>query len=279
MKEVGLVSTMAYNNYGVHTEPLMIGFTAITITNVSGEYRFQPEKFDCVVTKPDNPITLDGKLWHKISEEDIDNITDKSIKILSKKEFLLGASQVFHTCHNYNIYVIGWNVSREPLEILENMGCKYLNHNWLHVPTVTTIDIKDLAAKCLDITKIGAITMDTIDAYFMLNEGIPLQTVYQRLLDNRNKFNGLQYCRTLNIRLISQLQKFMDLKGFKTFSEVVEFINRPEMLSEMPFGKYKGVKMAELIKVDREYIEWLKLSGTANKSVSLAYTVDELLKQ
>lgn len=55
----------------------------------------------------------------------------------------------------------------------------------------------------------------------------------------------------------------------KTFKDLVNLINKPlaDVHMHMPFGKYKGVKLSEVVVTDRKYLEWLNRGDIWNKDL------------
>ena len=59
--------------------------------------------------------------------------------------------------------------------------------------------------------------------------------------------------------LISDLCRYKNLSTI-TIEELRDLTNRPRLLRKLPFGKYTGIPLEELVKKDKRYMERLRKS-------------------
>lgn len=81
------------------------------------------------------------------------------------------------------------------------------------------------------------------------------------------------------------LLKFLQLTNAKTLKELVEFINAPILIEKMNFGKFKGMKIEDLMeeecKKSNNYFVWLLKEVNKGKmeiDVDLKYTIEYHLR-
>jgi DNA polymerase III epsilon subunit-like protein len=82
------------------------------------------------------------------------------------------------------------------------------------------------------------------------------------------------------------LRRYLERSNAKTMKELMDFINAPILVEKMPFGKFKGMDIKDIVeqelKSKNNYIAWLlkeSHSGKMNLSEELKYTIEYYLKK
>ncbi len=85
-------------------------------------------------------------------------------------------------------------------------------------------------------------------------------------------------------RLKKKMEEKYALSPARALEKMTEISSRPSVLRSMGFGKYKGMKMEEVLETDRPYLEWLlgekeKEDGKSGMEEDLVFTLRHFLKK
>jgi len=148
---------------------------------------------------------------------------------------------------NIDKYIlIGYNIKFD-INVISNVTKKFLNKPY---EPKYTLDLCQLARKLISIDQVGNHTLDTI-YYFLFPDKL------NQLLKIRSSHSALQDIHLTN-DVFSGLKKLTNTKKNKecTIQEIIDFTKEPILLDYWPFGKHKGKKIEEVLKYDRQYVEW-----------------------
>jgi len=82
-------------------------------------------------------------------------------------------------------------------------------------------------------------------------------------------------------RLMDKMLKNSNMTEEMAIAEMIDVSSRPSLFRIFNFGKYKDMKIEEVVKTDRNYLQWLlnKKIEEGNQDEDWIYTLEHFLKQ
>lgn len=196
---------------------------------------------------PDEDIMTSGHITSSISNDDI---KDEEFEGKSLHESLSEIYNLLKNAKDSGYFIAGFNHVNYDLNILNQHFSRILNVNEpLVFDKSRIIDVMKFSEYLIPVKKIGNYSMDSVFVY---------------LFKDLNKLNSLRHVKStitdINITKIILLKILSTLKKDKKFTcgEIVKIINMLEEKNEyINFGKYKGLKIEEVMKTDSQYLTWM----------------------
>ena len=233
-------------------------------------------EFNCYVM-PDEPILANSSIYCGITEELLNNQSISAIPRLALNDAIAKMSRLIQNIGNKNIYIIGWNVLEDALEILETTT-KRLNIDDFNSKNFKVIDLKKLADLSLPINELGRLGPDT--TFFWLEKnvnGTSELDVFKQLADIRNmrwQDTFCVACINMNQLILAQLMKYLNLQNV---DEVYSWLEAPHKIEVLTFGKHKGELISDVYVKDNDYLCWLySCKDIMSKNKDLKFTLDSL---
>lgn len=224
--------------------------------------------------RPDEPIVACSSIYCGITE-DLLKSPDSIVVLL--EEAISRTSRLIRKISNKNIYVIGWDVPGDTLEVLEN-NAKRLNIDTFDIQKLKIIDLKKLADLSLPINETGHLGPDT--TLFWLEKKVNNSSDNDtfKLLDNiRNSRWQAKFCMTTLDMDLMILKRFMSFLNLQTIDEVYDWLESPHKIKVLQFGKHKGELISDVYVKDNEYLCWLySCKDIMDKNKDLKFTLDSL---
>lgn len=225
--------------------------------------------------RPDESIVACSAIYCGITEE---LLKSPDITVVPLKEAISGTSRLIQKVGNKNIYVIGWDVPGDTLEVLEN-NAKRLNIDTFDIQKLKIIDLKKLADLSLPINETGHLGPDT--TLFWLEKKVNNSSdndTFKFLANIRTSRWQEKFCITaLDMDLII-LKRFMSFLNLQTIDEVYAWLEAPHKIEVLQFGKHKGELISDVYVKDNEYLCWLySCKDIMDKNKDLKYTLSEVL--
>lgn len=223
--------------------------------------------------KPDEPMTAFAAAYTGLSMSFLAKCGPKTLADIVSR-----MSTLIRKAANKNIYIAGWNVLEDSLDVLDSTA-KRLSAESFDKDSLKTIDIKRIAERALPIDELGRLGPDT--ALFWLNKNV-LQ------IDDAENFKLLRdmqqmrwqenFCLVSASLDITVLKLLMQKLGLKTLDDTYAWLEAPQMLEFFAFGKHKGEKIADVYVKDNEYLCWLRsCKDLMAENKDLKFTLDRLL--
>lgn len=223
--------------------------------------------------KPDEPVTAFSAAYTGLSMSFLAKCGPKTLADIVSR-----ISTLIRKVANKNIYIAGWNVLEDSLDVLDSTA-KRLSAKSFDKCSLKTIDIKRIAERALPIEELGRLGPDTV--LFWLNKnvlGLDDTENFKLLRDMQQMRWQENFClasASLDITILKLLMQKLDLK---TLDDVYAWLEAPQMLEVFTFGKHKGEKIADVYVKDNEYLCWLRsCKDLMAENKDLAYTLSKLL--
>ena len=185
--------------------------------------------------KPHRPIRAAGVACH--------GITNKTAEAWpSPKEALTAFASDYDDIRDPDAIVIGWNIQFD-VDILT----KEAKFQGVKIPPFKAVDLMRGAKRLLQVSELGKFTLDTVYCYFAMDDEKALKEFFEL----RSKHGALA-----DVQLTEQVYDWLIAKSGRAPEEFLRDLNRPELLTEFPIGKWKGSAFTEALN-DYGYIKWL----------------------
>ena len=225
--------------------------------------------------RPDESIVACSAIYCGITDN---LLKSPDITVVPLKEAISGTSRVIQKVGNKNIYIIGWDVPGDTLEVLEN-NAKRLNIQTFDIQKLKIIDLKKLADLSLPINETGHLGPDT--ALFWLEKKVNNSSdndTFKLLANMRTSRWQEKFCMTTLDMDLMILKRFMPFLNLRTIDEVYAWLDAPHKIEVLPFGKHKGELISDVYVKDNEYLCLLQsCKDIMEMNKDLKFTLDSLL--
>lgn len=222
------------------------------------------------------PLSLGTELYCGITGQYLTKLGE------NKQNGLSRLVQTLNEVVNKNLYLIGWNVSEHVLDILE-LNLKHFNVNIDISNTrknIQTIDILRSSSKLISSSNLygSPLTLENIAYSYKKAIGLNCHDFQKKVIDQRLNPNtcGKILVSLIKCCLVEQMRQ-LELNSFDEFKA---YVDKPTLLTTMPFGKYKGKNIDDIVKIDVGYINWLSSQHDISlKYPSLKHTIESILNR
>lgn len=167
-----------------------------------------------------------------------------------------------------NDWLVGYNHIDFDIRYLQT---NFVEHGLSEVNIKANIlDVITLARKMFQPSEIGGYTLNAV--YCMLAN------------DNEDTINKLFQIRSTHDALIDVkltawiLKRMMKHLNKTTLIEMLDYLSLPTLIEEIPFGKYKGSLITDILESDAQYLRWISREPTMKtKYPDLVYTIGKVL--
>lgn len=221
---------------------------------------------------PDEAITPAAEIQTRISKKDF-SIEKDCIETLEGLRKICGILTPFRYTQTAPV-LFGYNLSYDIRSICNNVNRLLGNEfEWLEsaLQSAKRIDVMEMATKLIPGNMVG-------NSYTMLNVAVCLYGL--KIIDAAEKTNlhGSAFdnwlCHKIFEGLISLMKKVYPNEDQTTLDGVLAFINKPIIIKTFYFGKYAGKTVAEVVKIDPDYVKYvLSFDDITEKHKDLVYTL------
>jgi DNA polymerase III epsilon subunit-like protein len=185
--------------------------------------------------KPHRPIRSAGTACHGITNKMAESWP-------TPREALEAFTKDYAGIADPGSVVLGWNIGFDT-DILD----KESKFQGVKLPQFKAVDLMRAAKRSVPLSESGKMTLDAVYCYFAGDD----EKLLKEFFEKRSTHGALIDCE-----LTEQLYDWLLAKSGREPEKFILDLNKPELLTEFPIGKYKGVQFREAL-ADFSYIKWL----------------------
>ena len=245
MENIAFIDIFTTQNdlYGKNNSPIQFALEIFKGDEVFDEEKFIKNKCErqkVINIVPDEHIMPLGTVISGFRDEDV---SSPLYNWKSQKDALNAIYKVLSTLKEKDVFICGFNHVAYDLTILNSAFKRVLNLKPLEFDKDRLIDILKIMENTVEVSEIGSYSMDSVFEYLFKD------------VDSLMNIRAVKSTLT-DIKLTKMMLHRLMNKG-ESFSEFLKRTSPRDDMKTLNFGKYKGAKIEDIIKIDQQYISWI----------------------